>query len=186
MPEEPHQEESPVAPIVLIDNNMIQHFLSKDVGEKLEPLLSEFQKAGAVLAVSQIVVYEALKAIIFNPGKFSEVNAFFEKYLMRFPVDEAILMEAARVHEIYGSDDCVKGFRNTISTEDIIIATTAMLRGAYVVTCDASDFPVPFFKEINREYVDYVFKGRRKHIVVYLLQPDNIAVGKALEQLQTS
>ncbi|HSX06388.1 MAG TPA: hypothetical protein VLG92_01565 [Candidatus Saccharimonadia bacterium] len=170
-------------PIILIDNNMIQHFLSKEYGKQLETILKEIAAIGATLAVSQIVVYEALKAIVFNEDKFTEVSNFFEQYILRFPVDENVLIESARVHEIYGMDKNTKGHRDSFSTEDIIIATTSMLQGAYIMTCDANDFPMPFFKENNRRYVYYEQKGRRKHLIIYLLEPDNEAITAALNML---
>ncbi|OGL29980.1 hypothetical protein A3D14_02665 [Candidatus Saccharibacteria bacterium RIFCSPHIGHO2_02_FULL_47_12] len=174
------------APIILIDNNMIQHFLSKHLGKELEPILKEVEDIGAVLSVSQIVVYEALKAIVFKPTRFAEVSGFFEKYIVRYPVNEEVLIEAARVHEVYGSDKHTKAHRDSFSSEDVIIGTTAMMLGAFVMTCDANDFPIPFFKEVNRQHIYYQEKGRRRHIVMYLLQPDGEAIGAALEQLNTS
>jgi len=171
------------APIVLLDNNMIQQFLNKEVGKELQDLLKTFSDLGAELAISQVVVYEALKAIVFNNAKFKEVSNFLEKYLIRYPVSEDVLVESARVHEIYGTDEHAKSSRSGISTEDIIIATTAMMLGAYVMTCDANDFPIPFFKENNRQCVYYEVKNRRKHIIIYLLEPDNEAINAALEQL---
>jgi predicted nucleic acid-binding protein len=171
-------------PIVLIDNNMIQHFLGKETGKHLEPILKELVDVGATLAASQIVVYEALKAIVFNETKLKGVVNFFENYLVRYPVNEDVLIESARVHEIYGSDKDTKGHRDKFSTEDIIIATTAMMLGAYILTCDANDFPIPFFKEANRQYIYYEEKNRRKHLIVYLLHPDPEAIGAALEKLK--
>lgn len=129
-------EDPETGPIILVDNNMIQHFLNKEVDARMGSLLQEIQQVGAVLAVSQIVVYEALKAIIFNDAKYREVSAFFEEYLVRYPVSEEVLVECARVHEIYGSNEHTKAHRGSFSTEDIIIATTAMMLGAYVMTCD--------------------------------------------------
>jgi len=171
------------SPIILIDNNMIQHFLSKEYGVQLEPILKEIEELGATLAVSQIVVYEALKAIVFNDDKFTEVSKFFEQYILRFPVDENVLVESARVHEIYGMDKNTKSHRDSFSTEDIIIATTSMMQGAYIMTCDANDFPVPFFKETTRQYVYYEQKGRRRHLIIYLLEPDSEAITAALNTL---
>ncbi len=174
------------SPIILIDNSMIQHFLSKEYGKQLEPILKDLEEIGATLAVSQIVVYEALKAIVFNDDKFTQVSKFFEQYILRFPVDEGVLVECARVHEIYGMDKNTKSHRDSFSTEDIIIATTSMMRGAYIMTCDVNDFPMPFFKENNRQYVYYEQKGRRKHLIIYLLEPDPEAITAALNMLSPS
>lgn len=172
------------APIIIIDNMMIQHFLSKEVGKELEPILEEIEQVGATLAVSQIVAYEALKAIVFDPVKFKKVSDFFEKYLLRYAVDEDLLVDAARVHEIYGHDKDTKNHRASFSTEDIIIATTAMRQGTYVLTCDANDFPIPFFKEINRQVIYYEKKNRRKFIVMYLLEPDTETIQAAIDALE--
>lgn len=177
-------EESTSVPIILLDNNMIQHFLRKTTTEQFGPILEEIEKIGATLATSQIVVYEALKAIIFNDEKYTAVAKFFEDSLTRYPVNEEVLVEAARVHELYGSDEHCKKHRDSFSTEDIILATTSMLLGAYIITSDPNDFPMPFFKENNRQHIDYVEKGRRKHIGIYLLEPDTDAINAALEILR--
>jgi predicted nucleic acid-binding protein len=169
--------------IFLLDNNMIQHLLNKEAGPHLKPLLEEIEKAGARLAVSQIVVYESLKAIIFNPEKSEVVIDFFEKSIKRYPVSEEVLVNAARLHELYGSDEYCRTHRSSISTEDVIIATTSITLGAYVMTCDANDFPAPFFKESHRQYIYYAHKGRRKHVIVYIFQPDAEAIEAGLNKL---
>lgn len=183
--DEPTGDNAPeTTPIVLIDTHMIQHFLSKEVGKELEELLAQLENIGAKLAVSEVVIYEALKAIIFNKDKFNKVDKFFEKYLTRYPVNEEVLVDAARVHEIYGYNEKTRASRQSISTEDIIIATTAMRMGVHLITCDVNDYPAPFFREINRQYIPYVVKNRKKHIVVYLLQPDSDIITKAIDELE--
>lgn len=169
--------------LVLLDNNIIQFTLNKDVSPFVQKIYRELEKIGARLGISQIVVYESLKAIIFNEKKFNEVKNFLENSLTRYPIDEEVLVQAARVHELYGCDDSSKSIRSGISTEDIIIATTSMLLGAYVMTCDANDFPAPYFKEVYREFVYFKSGGRRKHLVVYIFQPDSEAVEAGLEKL---
>ncbi len=73
---------------------------------------------------------------------------------------------------MYGANDNTKAYRPAISSEDIIIGTTAMMLGAHVLTCDCNDFPRPFFKEVNKRVLFYEEKGRQKHIIIYLLVPD--------------
>lgn len=170
--------ENPI--VILLDTHMIQHFLNKETAPHLVDTLKEIEEIGAVLGVSQIVVYESLKAIVFNEQKYKVVADFFEKYLVRYPVGEDVLFDAARVHELYGSDSNTKNRREGISTEDIIIGTTAMIQGAYVMTCDANDFPIPFFKEVDRKYVYYEVRNMRKHIVIYMLEPDAEAIEAGL------
>jgi len=170
-------------PIILLDNNMIQHFLSKETGPYLEPILKEVKELGVRLAISQIVVYESLKAIVFNPKKSQPVLEFLGTYPTRYPVNEEVLVQAARVHEMYGSDKDTRKHRDKISSEDIIIGTTSMMLGAYVMTCDASDYPPPFFKEFNRQCITYEVNNRRKHVTVYILQPDNEVIDVFLSEL---
>ncbi|MEK7594881.1 MAG: PIN domain-containing protein [Patescibacteria group bacterium] len=169
--------------VILLDNNAIQAFLGKDTAPELAEFLKEVDEVGATLAVSDIVLYEALKAVIFDEQKTAEVANFFDNYLTRYNVDEDVLISAARVHEMYGSDKATKGSRHACSTEDIIIATTSMILGAYVLTSDGNDYPMPFFKESNRIAIYYQVKNRRRHKIFYLLQPDQEAISNALAQL---
>jgi len=182
MSKEPKEQAAKPA-VFLLDNHMVQYFLSKDISPHIQFILDEIEKTGSELAISQVVVYESLKAIIFNEDKFNDVKDFLENSIIRYPVSEEVLLESARVHELYGSDNDAKNRRNGISTEDIIIATTSMLLGSYVITCDANDFPMPFFKEVHREFVYYERKSQRKHLVIYILQPDTEAVEAGLNKL---
>lgn len=181
--EEQATQEAVAPPVILLDNNILQHFLNKDTAPHLKELLDDVERVGAVLAVSDIILYESLKAIAFNDEKSGAVIEFIEKYLTRYQVDANVLTEAARVHEIYGSDSDTKQRRSGISTEDIIIGTTAMILGAFVLTSDCNDFPIPFFKENNRQIVFYEVNKKRKHIVIHLLQPDNDVIAAALADL---
>lgn len=183
MAEDTEKKADESGPIVLLDNNMIQHFLSNETGPYLEPILKEVKDLSVRLAISQIVVYESLKAIVFNPKKSQPVLEFLETYPIRYPINEEVLVQAARVHEMYGSDKEIRKHRDKISSEDIIIGTTSMMLGAYVMTCDASDYPPPFFKEFNRQCITYEVNNRRKHLVVYMLQPDNEVIDAFLTEL---
>lgn len=174
---------APPAPIFLLDNNVIQAFLSKDTAPKLQELLEQVDEIGAVLAVSDIVLYESQKSIVFDPVKSGEIFSFIDQYITRYLVDDNVLIQAARVHEIYGSHENTKNYRAGISTEDIIIATTSMLLGAYVLTTDCNDFPAPFFKEVSRDVIYYEVKDRRKYKVIYVLQPDQQVIGEAVDNL---
>ncbi len=142
------------------------------------------EATGLELAVSDIILYESLKAIAFNGKKSTSVIDFINKYLTRYNVDSNVLTQAARVHEIYGHDPDTRQRRSGISTEDIIIGTTSMILGAYILTCDCNDFPMPFFKENNRQIVYYTLGGKRKHIIMYLLEPDNEVIAAALAELE--
>ncbi len=174
------------SPIFLLDNNAVQAILSKATAPLMEPLIQEISEIGGVLAVSDIVLYEALKAIVFKQDKVQPVAEFIDNFLTRYPVDDNVLIAAARVHEMYGNEQATKKFRDKYSTEDIIIGTTAMLSGAYVITSDCNDFPMPFFKEINRQTFYYDEGDRRRHLIVHLLQPDQEVITNAINKLTST
>lgn len=180
------EEIAPEAPVFLLDNNAVQSILGKETAPLLEPLLKEIGDIGGVLAVSDIVLYEALKAIVFDEQKVRPVAEFIDTYLTRYLVDDNVLIAAARVHEIYGSEPATKKFRDKYSTEDIIIATTAMIIGAYIITSDCNDFPMPFFKEINRQTLYYEEGDRRRHIIIHVLQPDQEVITNAINKLSST
>ena len=172
------------APIFLLDTNAIQSFLGKDTRPLLESMLQEINDVGGILAVSDIVLYESLKAIVFNPTKVQPIADFIDTYLTRYAIDENVLIAAARVHEMYGNEPATKPYREKYSTEDIIIGTTAMLVGGYVLTSDCNDYPAPFFKEISRQTMYYIAGNRRRHLRMHLLQPDQEVISSAQVQLQ--
>ena len=180
------QEASAEAPIFLLDNNTVQAILGKSTAPLMESLLQDISDIGGVLGVSDIVLYEALKAIVFKEDRVRPVAKFIDDYLTRYAVDDNVLIAAARVHEMYGSEQATKKFRDKYSTEDIIIATTAMLIGAYVITSDCNDFPMPFFKEINRQTFYYEEGDRRRHLIVHLMQPDQEVIVNAINKLTSS
>jgi predicted nucleic acid-binding protein len=170
--------------IILLDNNVVQAFLNKDTAPHLSGFLEEVEQIGATLAVSDITLYEALKAIIFDTKKATEVANFIDHYLTRYLVDDNVMINAARVHELYGSDKATKSSRHSCSTEDIINATTSMLLGAYILTSDGNDYPMPFFKEVSRIPVYFEVGNRRNYKVFYLLQPVSEAITDALSVLE--
>ncbi|MCA9326204.1 type II toxin-antitoxin system VapC family toxin [Candidatus Saccharibacteria bacterium] len=174
---------NPKAPIFLLDTNAVQSFLGDATAPLLRPTIEEIKEVGGILAVSDIVLYEALKSIVFKPKKLRSITAFIDEYLTRFTIDEDVLISAAQLYEIYGDEPACRPYRDKFSTEDIIIATTSVLTGAYILTSDCNDFPAPFFLEVNRQTF-YYYKGhRRKHLILHLLQPDNGVINDALEKL---
>lgn len=177
------EKKEAAAPVILLDNNILQKFLKKETSVHFQGLLQDIEKIGATLAISEIVLYESLKAIAFDDRKSGAVFEFINKYLTRYLVDDHLLMQAAKIHEIYGSDRDTKQRRDGISSEDIIIGTTAMMLGAYVLTCDSNDFPIPFFKESDRQVIYYQEGNKRKYVVMYLLEPDDIVISAALADL---
>jgi hypothetical protein len=114
----PVKEAPPVTPpaIILLDNNVLQQILGKETAPLLAPILEEAEKANIELAVSDIIIYEALKSRIFKPEKFQPVTKFIDDSLVRYPVDDNVLVKAAQVHEMYGSKKEVKSQRDGIST----------------------------------------------------------------------
>lgn len=171
----------PSKPIILFDNNSIQHALNKNLGAELQPLLQELAVThDAIFAISDVIIYESLKAIVNDEAKFKIVADFIDEQMTRYPLDENILVAAARLHELYGYHSETKGHK--MSSEDIIIGATAILTGAYVFTSDCNDFPRPFFTEFYRGVFFYEEKGRRRHVVKYLLEPDTDTINSVLEE----
>lgn len=62
---------SPKAPIFLLDTNAVQSFLGDVTAPLLRPTTEEIKEVGGILAVSDIVLYEALKSIVFKPKNYS-------------------------------------------------------------------------------------------------------------------
>ena len=93
-----------------------------------------------------------------------------------------VLISAAQLYEIYGDEPACRPYRDKFSTEDIIIATTSVPTGAYILTSIAM-ISGTIFLEVNRQTF-YYYKGhRRKHLILHLLQPDNGVINDALEKL---
>lgn len=168
----------------MLDTNTLQHALGKSTAPEITLLLEELTNGfNAVLAISDIVIYEALKAKAFKQKHVDEVTTFMDEKLTRYLVDHGVLISAAQLYDLYAADKEVKMNRDSFSSEDIIIAATAYKLNAYVLTSDCNDFPRPYFTEIYKRVFYYQDNNRSRHFVKYLFQPDFDVLEAALAEI---
>lgn len=172
--------------VLLLDNNLIQYSLSPECGSDVWPFLeATATQNNATLSISDIVIFEALKSIIFKTDKRQAVADFIDNNLVRYPVSHEVLIGAAQLHDMYGSDEYIRSYMNSISSEDLIIGVTAITTNGYIVTTNCKDFPEPFFDVADKRTFHFKdVKQKPKHIVTYIIKPDLMAINEIYNSLE--
>ncbi len=187
MSDDAEEEASFQQTILLLDTNTIQYALHKECGPQVQAFLDELVSVNdGVLSISEIVIFESLKSIAFKPSKRDKVSDFIDSNLTRYQVNHSVLIGAAQMHEMMGAHDATKNYRQSITSEDLIIGVTAILTQGYIITSDCNDFPGPFFDVKHKDVIYYNEKGRRKHVVMYIIQPDMEIINEVFNNQEAS
>lgn len=152
-------------PIVIIDTNIFGNLLDvKTIGDTFQILL-ELSKSYEI-SISKITIQEIIsKGTKDVDGIISGLRSF-----KRFEVDDFVLVFA-------GLMTCI-GVKGSF---DSIIASTAFLNGASILTGNQKDFPEPFFTETKSWSLTYKDNGNRTvHQMIHLLLSD---AGKTLDKI---
>lgn len=173
-----NEQQTAVRQDVILDSNAIHYGLDKKVASSFTPIILDLINKNFVPAVSQISVYETLKKT--NPKRETEILNFLKSNFKNYEIDDTVLLASARLFTFYGNEDNI---RNSISSEDIIIAATSILTGSLLLTADCNDFPRPFFDEV---YKQPIFYSDRKCVVIYLFRPDYDFLNEKIEKYFSS
>ncbi|GEM_PF-3552902 len=152
-------------PIVIIDTNIFGNLLDpKTLGDTFQILLElgkDFE-----ISISKITIQEIIsKGTKDVDGIISGLRSF-----KRFEIDDVVLVFA-------GLMTCV-GVKGPF---DSIIASTAFLNGASILTGNQKDFPEPCFIETKSWSLAYKDDGNRTvHQMIHLLLND---AGKTLDKI---
>jgi len=152
--------------LIIFDSNIIQYTAHQKSANAFKKYIAELITRGFTFAISNITVYELLKGAT-QRTEAKMVSLLDEFY--KFEIDESVLQYAAKLESVYKLEDI---YPNEIEDGDKIIVVTALLSSGIILAANAMDFPVPFFKEVERQFITFEYgRERTRTIVVYLLQP---------------
>jgi predicted nucleic acid-binding protein len=150
---------------ILLDTNIISSFGNDDLGTKILEVLNEAVTLGYGLAISDITFLE----IINGTSVETEIKMLRAlEGLERFYVKKEVLVAAAHLGGLYKES---KLPLDQFGMADQIIAATAILHNCIIFTKNGRDFPVPFFKELDRRMIEYTSKDYPVCVPTYFLEP---------------
>lgn len=163
--------ESTTKQTIFLDTNIIQYSVNNKFGKNVSSYLAELTKRGFELAISEISYSELLA----NLGAKRERAGMrlLNSFTKRFAVEYLVLIGTAQLATLYSQKRKLeKKPKNEASTEDRIIASTAILSGSLVITADINDFPRPYFREVEEKLVFYKDNNKTNMIVMQILKPN--------------
>jgi predicted nucleic acid-binding protein len=151
---------------IILDTCVVQYINDKKISKELILWLEGLISKGFGLAISDISVQELLtNATVRQEEEGFKLLSKFKNY----PVESNILLGASQLATLYNLEKTpIQG----ISIPDKIIASTAILTGALIVTADINDFPRPFFHAAEEKMIIYKHKNKTKMRVLQILKPN--------------
>lgn len=152
---------------LIIDTNILSYLGDKAAGAAFDQYLREKIAPHFTSYICTFSVYEILRGI--KVAKEKQILEIIKKF-PSYAITNQVLLFAAQLDSLYKSEQINVSSPGIIGDE--LIAATAILSDAYILTANMRDFPQPYFKEISREYINFTVSNYIKTIVVGLLQPD--------------
>jgi predicted nucleic acid-binding protein len=150
---------------ILLDTNIISSLSNDDLGTKILAVLSEAVALGYGLAFSEITFLEIINGTsVETEIKMMGVLEGLESFYVR----KDTLIAAAHLGGLYKDS---KLPLDQFGVADQIIAATAILHNCIIFTKNGRDFPVPFFKELDRRMIEYTSKDYPVCVPTYFLEP---------------
>ena len=164
--------------LVLLDSNILQYSVSKLTASVFNAYLEELKQREYDFAISSISIYELLAGANIKTKKIiAAVLNTFEKY----PITDAVLKQAIQLEDLYKQESIMP---NQANQGDKFIAATSILTNARILTANARDFPFPFFREEEREILEFETQRKRYGVLaISLLRPDIEIINKKLPNL---
>lgn len=153
---------------LILDSNILiyQNSDKEDLSKGMRSILYSLTDIYKELVISSISHYEVLKGVSTN--KLTEFFSSINK-LSTINADATVCRRAAHIHRIYHEKNIPD---KQCSTEDIIIAASATVLPADVLTANGNDYPRPFFKEVGHWSIHYLHGDRRITLHIMCLRPD--------------
>jgi len=164
---------------LLLDTNIIQYAGNKNkaLSESVRTQLLSLEKSGYSIVISQYSVFENLQGLWGN--KAEEATALLAKFEQKI-VSKEVLVLSSILGGLYGRENDLKD----IADGDKIIAATAMLTNAVVLTRNHRDFPIPFFIQENFYDIIYVDGDRKKLLDLGLYKPNTKIIESKVAELE--
>lgn len=166
----------PALEIAIVDTNILHYGSDPNFASSVAELIKKLSEKYA-LVTTDYSVLELYRGLSID--KIPNTNIFFDSFT-RLPVNKDIYKTAAALSTCYGNDEATKAYYGRYSDGDIIIAATAFVNNACIVTADLNDFPRPYFHEA--EHHSLIISKKKKHIAIQSFRPDisylNLMIGK--------
>ena len=154
-------------PYVILDTNIFGYLLSRDMLGQILEILKELSGVYEIVA-SKYTYFELVRK---GTKDVRDVVKSFDQF-KTFEINEKVLFIAALLYYIWGPKS---------HDGDCIIASTALLNSAYILTANNTDFPEPYFKEVKFWNVNFPRENRTCNILIHLLKADD---AKILEDMR--
>ncbi len=158
--------DNPIKQNIILDTCILQYLGDRHISLELNTYLLDLISRGFDFAISDISIQELLTGTTI---KQEQVGLKLLNGLVRYSIFHNILVAAAQLTTLYRQD---KVKNEHISIPDKIIASTAILNGALVLTADVHDFPRPFFSEAEEKLIIYRKKDKSNILCLQILKPN--------------
>jgi predicted nucleic acid-binding protein len=156
-------------PVVIVDTTVFGNLLISKTTDKTLNILIELTKTYS-LAISKVTIMEVLSKGTKDINKITKLFKAFKTY----DVSDEVLMYAGLLYS--------SGIKGHI---DSIIASTAFLNNASILTSNQKDFPEPLFTEFAYWHISYKDKcNRTKTDNLYHLSANLDKIGKRLLEIE--
>lgn len=159
---------------IILDTNIWQHLGNETLYPSIIEVLKDAISKNYGISLSQFSILELVdNANVEKEAKRLQVI----KGVKQFRVKQNVLLVAGHLGSLYKED----GISDSQQPEkgDKIIGATAIANNCLIYTTNGKDFPPPYFKEINRHFLQYKKNGRDVLMMGYFLEPDlNVIIGR--------
>lgn len=151
---------------IILDTCIIQHFANTELAICMLNILREVVSYGYGIAISDFTFFEMLNgATVAREIERLRVISGIKRYYVK----KQVLIAAGHLGYLYQADGIQP---SQIESGDKIIAATALLTGSVIYTTNIRDFPLPFFKELDRPKLEYSKNGRPVVPSSFFIEPD--------------
>ena len=145
-----------ISPLYLLDTNILVHLIRRDdTGERIRHLYNPLMTDPRPLI--SVVTDGELRSLSFQFGwgkEKTEKSRFFLSYFQRITIDTEDILQADALIDTYS-----ERAGRSMGKNDLWIAATAHITGAYILTTDADfDHLDPLF--LKREWIDPTLENK--------------------------
>jgi predicted nucleic acid-binding protein len=163
----PHISELPIA---IVDTNIFGNLLDKKTVGDTHKILDELSSSYR-LAISYITVQEIIAV---GSKEVAEILDLFDASFAQFDINQSVIVFAGYMTCVGVHSGC-----------DSIVASTAFLNKAFVLTANQKDFPEPLFNERQFWHINSLDDRKRtKTENIYLLEPDYKQIEEKISNIE--
>lgn len=161
--------------VIILDTNVILYLGNKYLSDPLGSYVKTY--SANTLYYSEISVAEVFAGVV-KSHSISPVERLSDFQVLH--LYQEVLMLSGYLSAIYSSHS--PSFQH-ISLADKIIAATAVLNNAHILTADVNDFPRPYFYEVSEECIMYRKKDKQYMTVFQILKPNHELISQRMNEL---